>query len=61
VGRAHVNLLLRKICTEIGELLDKSDKEPAKWPGMIRAWQKSSMFNSGGRDCPGGCSGTAGG
>jgi hypothetical protein len=53
--------VLRKICTEIREILDKSDKQPANGLRMIRAWQKSSPFNFGDRDCRGGCSGMAGG
>src|SRR5579863_5168051 len=37
---------LRKICKEIREILDGSDKRPANRIGMVRRWRTSSRFGS---------------
>jgi len=43
------------------QILGIPDKCPANRPGIFAAWGKSSASNFGRRDCPGGCSTTAGG
>jgi Domain of unknown function (DUF4173) len=43
------------------QILGIPDKCPANRPGIVAAWGKSSGSNFGRRDCPGGCSTTAGG